>query len=191
MQLRPMTSTDLADLAEIDATIESTEYLHLQREDDAERETLSASWSLEPRELRDKLIKANPPGDDLEFTYKQVIAGVLEGMAWAAEHDGLPVASLLAEPRAERGLLEIVDLRVDYDHRRQGLASALIFQAVTAARESDLRALLAHTTANMQSANALLAKVGFDLAGLDERRFTNHDVVKEQATLIWYLALSE
>ncbi|MEM8875744.1 MAG: GNAT family N-acetyltransferase [Planctomycetota bacterium] len=187
MQLRAMTPTDLGELAEIDATIESDAYLHLQRDG----EGLSATWSVEPRDLREKLVKSNMPGDELEFTYKQIVAGVMEGMAWCAEHEGMPVATLLAEPRPERGLLEIVDLRTDYDHRRQGLASALLFRTVAAARDAEHRALFASTAANMQSANALLAKLGFELAGLDEMRHTNHDVVKEQATLFWYLALTD
>jgi hypothetical protein len=47
----------------------------------------------------------------------------------------------------------------------------------------------AETTTDNWPAAMLLTKCGFDLAGLDERRRTNHDLVKEAVTLFWYAAL--
>ena len=38
-------------------------------------------------------------------------------------------------------------------------------------------------------ASQFLIKSAFDLAGIDTRRHSNHDMVKEAATLIWYAAL--
>ena len=35
----------------------------------------------------------------------------------------------------------------------------------------------------------LLIKCGFELAGVDTQRHSNHDLVKEVASLIWYAAL--
>ncbi len=36
----------------------------------------------------------------------------------------------LAKPEAGNGTLRIVDLRVDYDYRRQGMGTALVYQAI-------------------------------------------------------------
>ena len=60
---------------------------------------------------------------------------------------------------------------------------------VAAAREMELRAVSAETLTNNVPAGQLLAKCGFELSGVDTRRHSNHDVVKEAATLFWYAAL--
>jgi ribosomal-protein-alanine N-acetyltransferase len=86
-------------------------------------------------------------------------------------------------------VLDLADLRVDYDHRRQGFATAILFQVINEARQGEMRALYAETRANNLPAQSLLRKVGFELGGLDERRHTNHDLLKESATLLWYLPL--
>jgi ribosomal protein S18 acetylase RimI-like enzyme len=78
---------------------------------------------------------------------------------------------------------------VDYDLRRQGLGMALVYQIVQKTREAELRAVTAETRTNNFPANQLLLKCGFDLGGLDTRRHTNHDMVKESATLLWYASL--
>ena len=87
------------------------------------------------------------------------------------------------------GALHIIDMRVDYDHRRQGLATAMIYQVINRARELEMHAVSAEVSANNLPANQLLLKCAFDLAGIDTKRHSNHDVVKESATLIWYASL--
>ena len=62
-------------------------------------------------------------------------------------------------------------------------------QAITRARELELRAVSAQTPANNFPACQLLLRCAFELAGLDTKRHSNHDIVKEAATLIWYAAL--
>jgi hypothetical protein len=47
----------------------------------------------------------------------------------------------------------------------------------------------AESLTNNHPAGGLLAQCGFELSGIDIRRRTNHDLVKESATLIWYAAL--
>jgi streptothricin acetyltransferase len=100
-----------------------------------------------------------------------------------------PVASLLARPDAEAGTSLIADLRVDYDFRRQGMGTALVYQAIQQAREREFRAIAATTLTNNFPAGGLLAKCGFELSGVDTRRRSNHDLVKEAVTLFWYAAL--
>ena len=110
-------------------------------------------------------------------------------MALLAEHDDLPVGLVIAQPRHEQQVLEMLDLRIDYDYRRQGVATAMIFEVVRLARDTEFRAVMTQTRANNLPANQFLLKSAFDLAGIDTRRYSNHDIVKESATLIWYASL--
>ena len=185
MEIRPATSADLDALREIDGTVESTDYLHL----DQTGEGFSTGWRLDRRKLREKLIESNPLTDETHFIVKQIATGADEGLALVAEHENAPVGLLLAQARYETRTMELIDLRIDYDQRRQGLATAMVFQVVAAARDLQLRAVMARTRTNNFPANQFLLKSAFDLAGIDTRRNSNHDVVKEVATLIWYASL--
>ena len=185
MEIRPVRPDDLDDLLEIDGTVESDEYLHLDRAG----EGLAVSWRLEQRPLREKRIVPNRLDDDQTFTLRQVVTGADEGFCLLAEHEGQKVALLLAQPQPSHGTLRLIDLRVDYDFRRQGLGSVLLFRAISEAREKELRAVTAETLTDNLPAAKLLSKCGFDLAGLDAQRRSNHDLVKEAASLLWYVSL--
>lgn len=185
MQIRPVTLTDLDLLSEIDGTIASTDYLHVERSG----EGMAAAWRLHERPLRQRLSRSNPIGEEAQFYLKAIASGADDGMALLAEHEGLPVALAAAMPEHSHGTLRILDLRVDFDQRRQGLGSAMIYAIINEARTRELRAVMAETTTDNIPANRLLHKCGFELAGLDERRSSNHDLVKESVTLIWYASL--
>jgi ribosomal protein S18 acetylase RimI-like enzyme len=105
------------------------------------------------------------------------------------ELDGAPAAALVAQPRPDLGTVHLLDLRVDYDFRRQGLGTALACAVIGHARESEARAITAETRTDNFPAMSFLRKLGFEPAGLDTHRFSNHDLVKERATLLWALAL--
>jgi RimJ/RimL family protein N-acetyltransferase len=185
MQIRPATPADALLLGDIDGTIESTRYLHLGRSGD----DLTPAWQIEERPLREKLISANPLDDDASFVLRQITAGSEEGLALVAEHENLIVASLIAQPRANTGTLRLIDVRVDYDQRRQGLGFTLLCQAIQHARQLQLRAVSARTLTHNVPAAHFLLKLGFQLTGLDTPRQSNHDLVKESVTLFWHAAL--
>src|SRR5688500_15972068 len=187
MQLRPMTAEDLEQIEEIDGTVESRDYLHLGHEGQG----MASIWKLEQRPLREKLVEPNRLSDEARFAYRQVVKGIEEGLALAIEVEGQPAAAAVALLRPEVGTLALVDLRVEYDYRRQGFGTALLYQLISAAREreGEVRALYAEVAANNTPAQELLARIGFQLSGFDERRRSNHDLVKETATLLWYLEL--
>ncbi len=185
MEIRPATLADISGLDEIDATIESTDFLHLERGG----EGLSLSLRSEVRPLREKLIQAYRTGDELKFAYKQIAGQIDDGLALVVEHDETILASTVSILRPELGTLHLLDVRVDYDFRRQGLATAMLFQVIQTAREHELRAVFAEAQANNLPANQMLHKCGFELSGIDLRRRSNHDLVKESATLLWYATL--
>lgn len=192
MQIRPVTPRDLALLSEVDGTIESSRYLHVERTAaaaDAADDRFAVGWRVQERPLRERLVRSNPIDDEVALALRLVATGADEGTALMVEHDGLPVALVAAAPDPVRGTLRVVDLRVDFDRRREGLASGLLYAVIAAARAADLRAVAAETTADNVPAARLLRKCGFEIAGLDERRQTNHDLVKEAVTLFWYASL--
>src|SRR5438477_13141844 len=116
MQIRAATMNDLEGVREIDGTVESLQYLHVERGG----EGLGASWRLQQRRARSKIIEPNRLDDDAYFTLKQIVSGAEDGLAIAVEHEDAPVAAVIARPDAEAGTLRIIDLRVDFDYRRQG-----------------------------------------------------------------------
>lgn len=185
MQLRPLAAADLDLIDEIDGTISSTTYLHVDRA----AEGLTASVRVEPRPLPTPRIESNPIGDDLRFTMKQVATGIEDGIAVVAEHDGVPIGAVVATRTPDGAVIDLVDVRVDSDRRRDGLGSALVFQVINYARDNDARAVRAAARSSNAAAHGLLVKLGFELGGLDVFRESNHDLVKEQTTLLWYLPL--
>jgi ribosomal protein S18 acetylase RimI-like enzyme len=185
MDLRAAKSADLDAIREIDAVIQSTQYLHV----DHSGEGMNLSVRIELRNRREKLIAANPLGDELAYAWRQIAGGADEGTALVIEHNSQLLAALLAQPRPELGVVQLLDVRVDWDFRRQGLGQSLVYRLIMAARESGHRAVMAEVAADNVPAAALLHKCGFELSGLDARRRSNHDLVKESATLFWYAAL--
>jgi ribosomal protein S18 acetylase RimI-like enzyme len=181
-----MTVADLAMINDIDATIDSQDYLHL----DVSGEGMSRRFAIEPRKLRERAIRSNAVGDELAFSLRQLVTDIDEGWHRAGEHEGVLVCAAAAKLLPEAGVIQLVDLRVDSDRRREGLATALLYDLQSYAREHELRAILAETLSDNGPANALLARLGFELSGLDTLRRSNHDLVKEQATIAWYLTFN-
>src|SRR5918999_5251442 len=126
MQIRPATPADLDRLRDIDATVESTQLLFLERSG----EGVNSTWRLEPRPLREKLIDPNPFDDDRAFTLRQIVTGADEGIALVAEHAGQIVGIALAQADEAHGTMRILDVRIDYDFRRQGLGTVMAYQII-------------------------------------------------------------
>jgi len=123
-------------------------------------------------------MERNTPTDDMVFMMKQLVTGVEEGLALLAEHEQVNVATLLAKLEPEYGTLRVLDVRVDFEHRRQGLASAMVYQVITEARNRELRAVAVSTRTDNFPAAQFFAKCGFDLAGLDVRRLSKRVSVR-------------
>ena len=94
MQIRPVTPADLDGLYDIDGTIESSQYLHLDRAG----EGLDVSWKLDERPLREKRTLPNRLDDDRRFLLKQIATGGRRGhRCWSPSTTDVPVALLLAQ----------------------------------------------------------------------------------------------
>jgi ribosomal protein S18 acetylase RimI-like enzyme len=185
MLIRPGNAADFDNLLEIDGTVDSQRYLHLERTGNG----MAIQWRLEDRPLRSKLIQANSLDDDKKFLARQILTGIQEGILLVAEHEDALAAMLMAQQVPEANTLRLIDVRIDFDFRRQGIGTAMVFQLIQQAREQSVRAVMAETRTNNHPANQFLAKTGFELAGVDAQKYSNHDMVKEAATLFWYVAM--
>jgi ribosomal protein S18 acetylase RimI-like enzyme len=185
MEIRPSTPADADRLMDVDGTVESAHYLHVESTGQA----FSMAWKLEERPLRETLIDPNPMDEDSRFLFRQIALGTHEGLSLVAEHDDMLVAAMTAQLDHANRTLRIIDLRVDFDHRREGLGSVLLYRAVHEARERELRAVTARTLTNNIPAARFLHKAAFELCGLDSRFLSNHDLVKEAVSLFWYASL--
>lgn len=188
MDTRPLLPPDLDRLRDIDATADLARYLHVDQSP-ADADELSVSWSVRERPLRERRSEPNTLSDDVLFTARQVASGIEDGVAVVTEYDGQLLAFMLATPDPAFGLLRLHDLRVDYDYRRQGIGTALAYQLLQIARETEVRAVAAETRSDNLPAARFLAKLGFKLSGVDTARHSNHDLVKERATLVWYASV--
>ena len=63
----------------------------------------------------------------IEEVLVNLVTGADEGAALVAEHEGINVALLVAQQQPAFGTIRLVDLRVDYDHRRDGIKFARRF----------------------------------------------------------------
>jgi GNAT superfamily N-acetyltransferase len=153
-------------------------------------EGLGVGWRCEVRAVVSgnpgRKVLSNALGEDVMFVARQIATGADDGIGVVTEYDGQLIALLLAQAEPERGVLRVLDLRVDHDFRRQGIGMAMGFAVLQSAREQELRAVYAETTTDNPVGAEFLLRVGFELSGVDVRRRSNHDLVKEQATLIWY-----
>jgi ribosomal protein S18 acetylase RimI-like enzyme len=140
------------------------------------------------RFARRKPIQPNRLDDETRFTARQILLGAEEGNVMVAEHEAAIVGLLVARPDPALQVMHMIDLRVDYDHRRQGVGMALIYLLMMTLKGKDIRAISTVTQTNNFPACQLLRKCGFELTGFDTHRRSNHDLVKEQVSLLWYAA---
>src|SRR5579862_6442724 len=106
MEIRPVQASDLSLLSEIDGTIESTKYIHVDRGGGGE-EGFNLQWKLQERPLRERLAKPNPLDDEAAFWVKQIATGADEGLALMGEHEDVPVALVIASPDYAHKVLKI------------------------------------------------------------------------------------
>ncbi len=106
-----------------------------------------------------------------------------------AEHEGRAAGLLAARAVPGRGVLRAIDLQVDYDLWREGIASAMIYQAIAAERDLRLPAVSAEIGTNIPPACHLFAKCEFALIGVDTHRRSNHALGKSAMAMFWYAGL--
>ena len=70
----------------------------------------------------ERLISSIALDDDRPFLYRQIVGGIDDGMVLVADYAGSIVAAVLAQTQGD--VLKLIDLRVDFDHRREGFGNS-------------------------------------------------------------------
>ncbi len=125
-------------------------------------------WESETTGLPAELVKSWQP-TPLEFT------SWMEGVTYfAARRDGRVVGVVGCE--LEHGSCHLVDLVVDPEARRQGVASALLATALDWAKRSNAPEAWGEVLGRFHSAAALFAHLGFVECGVLHKHQWNEDV---------------
>ncbi len=125
-------------------------------------------WDAFRPELPADIIKSWEP-TPLEFT------SWMEGVTYfAARRDGKMIGAIGC--RLSDGSCRLVNLAVDPDARRQGVATALTAAAIEWARHSNSQSIWVDALARFAAAVEVLKRLGFAEAGMLHKHFFGEDV---------------
>jgi ribosomal protein S18 acetylase RimI-like enzyme len=190
IHIRPMTAADVRRLSEIDANFESPIYLDVVKE----AEGLNVTWRLIERPL-------NPPFVCTDFEFDDKERRDIERRRQTG--DGLWLVAEVAEARPDPAhggrLVGLVDVQretwreagwvwniaVDRAYRGQGLGRKLMRRIIKWGRRQGLRAIILETQTNNWPACRFYQRLGFQLTGLDDHYYTNHDLVDREVAIFW------
>jgi ribosomal-protein-alanine N-acetyltransferase len=96
---------------------------------------------------------------------------ILSDLAIVAESSGQVIGYFFARAAADLG--EILNLAVDPDHRRQGIAEALLAEGCVRLRGCGVQTLFLEVRASNEGAQALYRKNGFDEVGRRQGYYRN------------------
>lgn len=184
VRVRPVREADFPALAGLDLTYESRRVLSIQRSGGGAELDLALRWRPHgPVMLTYAEYPADRQGGAVERTDAFLIAEI-----------GTDVAGLLmiVIPRwpglPDTG--EITDLAVGREFRGCGIGRALVDAAAAFARERGLRALWVEPRTDNDSAIEFYVRLGFRIAGFNDRMYSNEDHEDGRTTLLMYLDLA-
>ncbi len=177
-----MTAADVARLVEIDANFESHVYLDLARE----TQGLNTSWRLIERPLTAPFVCTDFVFDKSERRYIRRRQETGDGLWLVAEDQGGRLVGLVdVERQAWREAAWVWNLAVDRAYRGRGLGRGLMERVVRWGRGQSMRAIILETQTNNWPSCCFYRRFGFQLSGLDDHYYTNHDVADKEVALFW------
>jgi len=181
IHIRPMTSADVARLAEIDSNFESPLYLDVVKE----VEGLNVTWRLIERPLDEPFVCTDFDFDDKE---RREIAQRMEtddGLWLVAESAGRLVGAVDVQQQAWRKAGWVWNIAVDRAYRGRGLGREMLERVLEWGRRQGLRAIILEAQTNNWHACRFYQRFGFQLSGLDDHYYTNRDVANKEVALFW------
>jgi ribosomal protein S18 acetylase RimI-like enzyme len=190
VHIRPMTAKDVARLSEIDPNFESPIYLDVVKELDG----LNATWRLIKRAFDTPFVSTDYDFDEHERQRIKQRLKSGDGLWLVAEHVGtgravdgagrlVGMVDVKREAWREAGF--VWNIAVDRPHREQGVGWELMEKVVEWGRREGLRAIILETQTNNWSACRFYHRFGFELSGIDDHFYTNHDVTDKEVALFW------
>lgn len=125
-------------------------------------------WDSPPGGVPAEFLKSAVP-THLEFTSR------MEGVTYFVAREGKPLRGIVGCAFSE-GNCRLVDLAVDLDSRRKGVATSLVLTAVDWARKNHATAVWVDPLDRFTEAKGLFAHLGFAPAGVLHRFRWNEDV---------------
>ncbi len=125
-------------------------------------------WDSPPAGVPAEFLKSAAP-TPLEFTSR------MEGVTYFVAREGKRLLGIVGCALSE-GNCRLLDLAVDVDARRKGLATALVLTAVDWARKNHAAAVWVDALDRFAAAKGLFHHLGFAEAGLLHRHRWNEDV---------------
>jgi len=185
LTLRPLRSTDIPRLTDINPTFTASTVIRRRRSGsppfqgwELYEEALptpydnGAAYDFDPIEqdnIRKRFTSTTPSLIEvLEDTHTQRLCGILD-----------------IQREDWRRSAWIWNIMLDVSIRGQGWGKLLIQQAIDWANKQQLRAILLETQSNNPQACHFYAHQGFELVGINDMFYTNQDIEKDEFALFW------
>jgi ribosomal protein S18 acetylase RimI-like enzyme len=183
MRIRPMIAADVARLSEIDADFESPIYLEVLKEGDG----LNVTWHLIERSFETAFVSDDYAFDEKEQALIRERLEMGDGMWLVIEngHSGRLVGMIDVIREAWRNAGFVWNIAIDRVHRDYGLGHELMARVIKWGRRKGLRAIILETQTNNWPACRFYQQIGFELTGIDDHYYTNHDVADKEVALFW------
>jgi ribosomal protein S18 acetylase RimI-like enzyme len=110
------------------------------------------------------------------------------GGLWLVIEDvdaGRLVAMLDVERQDWRKAGFVWNIAIDRAYREQGLGRDLVERVIEWGRREGLRAIILETQTNNWGACRFYERLDFQLTGIDDHYYTNHDVANKEVALFW------
>ena len=184
--IRRLRPADLPRLKQIDATFVTDAILFVEKTVDG----LNVAWRLTERPLPEPLPRVEGyivTEEDVAEVRERLLAG--DGLYLVAEEGQRLIGLLDMEREAWRDTAVIWNILVDRGYRRRGLGREFVQRAIAWARRHHLRAITLETQTDNVPACRFYRAMGFQLGGLDDHFYTNHDLARNQVALFWWYEL--
>ncbi len=183
MHIRPMTAPDVERLTEIDANFESSIYLDVIKNVDG----LNVTWRLTERPLASPFVCTDFDFDEQERRNVRQRLETGDGL-WLVVEDkrtGHLVGMVDVRRQAWRDAGLVWNIAIDRACRGQGLGSRLMKWVIEWGRREGLRAIILETQTNNWFACRFYRRFGFELTGIDDHYYTNHDGANKEVAIFW------
>lgn len=186
-----MTAADVARLSEIDANFESPVYLEVIKEVDG----LNVSWRLIERPFTSPFVCTDYDFDEKERrdVGRRLKTGA--GLWLVAEivgaHGGRLVGMVDVQREAWRKTGWVWNIAIDRAYRGRGLGREMMRRVIEWGRRQGLRAIILETQTNNWPACRFYQRFGFQLTGIDDHYYTNHDIANKEVALFWTYELGD
>jgi streptothricin acetyltransferase len=186
INLRPLEMADIPNLTQIRPTYKSQSILVLERSGSG----LETGWQLTEKELPEPFDK----GTLYDFNKDEqeaILSRFLrpdDTYQRVAEYNGHLVGLLDLEIHYWNDTVNLINLMIDVDYRRNGLGRRLWHRALDFAKQAEVRGIMIETQNTNVAACRFYERMGCALVGINEVLYTN-DGPRTEIAIFWFYPL--